>query len=1050
MIGQSILHYKIIEKLGEGGMGVVYRAQDTKLNREVALKFLPEEAMSSTEAHDRFFAEARAAAGLDHPNICTVFEINEDAGKAFIAMALIEGRSLKEEIDERAMKVERAIRLGAQIASGLAAAHEKGIVHRDIKSSNIMVTPKGQAKIMDFGLAHDTSTADIDEEGSTLGTAAYSSPEQTRGETLDHRTDIWSFGVTLYEMVTGKLPFRGDYSQAIVYSINNEQPEPPTAARTGLPAELEQIIMKALAKDAGDRYQSAEQMAADLVELRNRLDPATGTLTSSVRYEEPSFFKKLIDRHVLLAIGGYAAAAWGLVKLTEALVSQMAVSPYWVNLVTVGLVSLVPAVFAIAYFRGEPMGKKWARMALPVNLLATVAVLFAMFQGKELGAVTETRTIETEDGQSVTQVVPKSEFRKRLLINYFQPVNADTTWEWQAGALPTLVEFDLFQDRFLDINGYLDSNAFEAFKEAGYLNNADAPLPLTQKIAVQNYRSHFITGQLAKDGDSFTGTYQLYEADNGKKISEKSFSGTDIYAIADKMSVAIRRDTGVPEGFIQENKDLPVAELVTADLTALKALIDAGRSMLWEQDYVRAMKELNHAVDIDEKFAIAHFLRWNIARNLNQPEVSDQALRTAIKYKYRLPELISFAARANHYFENKQPDKAYRVLEMMTEIYPDDVTGYKFMMQINVIRRDFAGAIKAGEKVLQLDPNQFNYLHQVGGLYQQLGDSKKAEEYYQRYIDQRPTDTEGYNQMASFYESRGRFDEASSLYERSVLLEPDQPTVIADMGDVAGRVGKIDQALKSYQEALAAATTDEQRIAIYERVERYYMALGQVSTAIEKTELRLAMQKKMLPPLAYYIEENESNHRWVQAGRYQEALQRVKDSEPYITGPMAPLVNVGYLTVYLENEDAQQAEPALRELDDWVTELGIGVVKPMVHRGDGAVKELRGDYSGAVAAFREELRLSPASETAMRNVGRAERLAGNSKEAIKMLTKALEIQPYDAKTNYELALVYWEEGDRDEALEHIKRAMHMWEHADENYRWAKEARAKLAEWEPSL
>jgi len=273
MVGKTISHYKILSKLGEGGMGVVYKAEDTKLERTVALKFLSLTSIGDEEKK-RFKREAKAAASLNHPNIATIHAIDEakpapaEAGdQTFIAMEYIEGQSLQEIVGAnggKPMPIDKAIDYATQIAAGLQAAHEKGITHRDIKSANIMVTAKGQIKIMDFGLAKLANRSKLTQLGTTLGTAAYMSPEQSRGENTDHRTDIWSLGVVLYEMISGQMPFKGDYEQAVIYSIQNEEPEPLTALRSGVPIALDGIIAKALAKDADTRYQHVDELPADL------------------------------------------------------------------------------------------------------------------------------------------------------------------------------------------------------------------------------------------------------------------------------------------------------------------------------------------------------------------------------------------------------------------------------------------------------------------------------------------------------------------------------------------------------------------------------------------------------------------------------------------------------------------------------------------------------------------------------------------------------------------------------------------------------------------
>ncbi|UCF79178.1 MAG: protein kinase [Candidatus Eiseniibacteriota bacterium] len=280
MIGKTISHFNILENLGEGGMGVVYKALDAKLKRTVALKFLTPQALGSEDERIRFIHEAQAAAALNHPNICTIYEIDEADGQTFISMECVEGQSLKERISSGPLTLDEAITIATQVAEGLQKAHEKDIVHRDIKSANIMITSDGQTKIMDFGLAKLAGVTKVTKTGTTMGTIAYMSPQQARGEPVDHRTDIWSLGVVLHEMLTGRLPFRGDHDAAVFYSITNSDPEPLTNLRSDIPLEFERIVEKALAKDPEKRYERVEELIDELRALRERLDvlPKRGRL----------------------------------------------------------------------------------------------------------------------------------------------------------------------------------------------------------------------------------------------------------------------------------------------------------------------------------------------------------------------------------------------------------------------------------------------------------------------------------------------------------------------------------------------------------------------------------------------------------------------------------------------------------------------------------------------------------------------------------------------------------------------------------------------------
>ncbi len=274
--GTVISHYKIVEKIGAGGMGVVYRAEDTKLHRSVALKFLPPDLVCDAEARDRFEHEAEAASALSHPNITTIHEIDEVAGRCFISMEYVEGKSLKEMVREKALSIEDVLAIALQIGEGLKAAHARGVVHRDIKSDNIKVTSDGLVKIMDFGLAKLRGVAKLTRTGTTLGTLHYMSPEQAQGREVDERSDIFSFGVVLYEMVTGRLPFSGDTEVALVHAVVNETPEPMARYKAKVPEGLDRAVEKALAKSRDERYQHVDEMIADLKSTRRKLETAAG------------------------------------------------------------------------------------------------------------------------------------------------------------------------------------------------------------------------------------------------------------------------------------------------------------------------------------------------------------------------------------------------------------------------------------------------------------------------------------------------------------------------------------------------------------------------------------------------------------------------------------------------------------------------------------------------------------------------------------------------------------------------------------------------------
>ncbi len=357
LLGSDISHYKILEKLGEGGMGVVYKAEDIKLQRTVALKFLPPDLTRDPDARERFVHEAQAASALEHANICSVHEIGEHDGQTFMVMGYYEGETLKKKIEHEPLPIDQAIDIALQVAQGLSRAHEAGIIHRDIKPANIMVTSRGEVKIVDFGLAKLSGRTLLTRTGTTLGTAAYMSPEQARGEPVDARTDVWSLGVVLYEMLAGRRPFENDYEQALIYSILNETPQPLRTARADIPEVVELIVAKAMAKAKEERYQKIDDFMFDLKAARGTAD--TGGTVAVAEAMERKRRKRLI-RGLSIVGAALLVMAGGMFVLAPMLQDQAIASN--------------PRTIAFISFENQTGDKSFDNLQMSIPNLLTVSL----------------------------------------------------------------------------------------------------------------------------------------------------------------------------------------------------------------------------------------------------------------------------------------------------------------------------------------------------------------------------------------------------------------------------------------------------------------------------------------------------------------------------------------------------------------------------------------------------------------------------------------------------------------------------------------------------
>jgi tetratricopeptide (TPR) repeat protein/predicted Ser/Thr protein kinase len=1010
MIDKTVSHYKILEHLGSGGMGVVYKAQDLKLDRFVALKFLPPSFGPDEAEKQRFIHEAKAASALDHTNICTIFEINEiDDGQMFIAMAYYDGETLKKKIERGDMKVDEVIDLCIQVAEGLTIAHQKDIIHRDIKPANILVTDIGVVKIVDFGLAKLAGQTKLTKANTTLGTTAYMSPEQTRGEEVDHRTDIWSYGVVLYEMLTGELPFKGEYDQAVMYSIMNEEPPAPSSIGTEISPSLENILARCLEKDPGQRFSHISELVGELRQVPEKYSgqPPTTDAAVALPWGQP--------RQVLALLG---TASLAVLAIAYVLTMQLGL-PDWV---LPAAVALLVVGFPIIWFTGrlerrrtiarrtgsltpeaDSAWRRWFtwRNAVGGGVLAFagLGIITSLYMAMRLLGIGPVGTL------MATGVLQE---RDRIIIADFENHTSDSLL---AGALTEALRVDLAQSPLVTLvePGYLGRVLAQMNRRA------DEPLglALAREVAIREGIKAVIAGEINAVGTGLVLSTRLVSAEDGGVLAayrETADKSAAIIRAIDRLSKRLRERIGESLKTIRRNE--PLDRVTTASLEALRKYSQAVRALEIEGDDDKGITLLEEAVSRDTAFAMAWRKLGVAFRNRRQERArAVEALTKAFQHRDRLTDRERYMTLGSYYsLVTYEQDKAITAYRTLLDTYPNDTWA----------------------------------LNNLALLYSELRDYVQAEELARRALELDSLNARHYTNVVAAQGSRGMFDEAAATLERMSEKLPGHPSVNWYSALVASARGEYDVA-----EAHVRALRDARRGSLYWRARTSGMLadLARVRGRLADAEryLRDAMaaneERGLAAEYLYSAVDLARLDVWFRDAR-DRGLRQVEAALHRYPLDSITALDRPYLWLAQFYAFAERPDRARVLLTEYEAAIDVGLrrdVPPWLQITQGIVALAEGRFREAIAEFRRLADESACPICPLPDLGRAYDLTGETDSVIVIYERYLTT-PWLWRLGWDsnnlaliyerLAELYEQRGEPEKAIYYSDRLVKLWKGAD--------------------
>jgi tetratricopeptide (TPR) repeat protein len=755
-----------------------------------------------------------------------------------------------------------------------------------------------------------------------------------------------------------------------------------------------------------------------------------------------SLFQEIRQRRVPQIVGGFVAGSWAIIQFLEFLEGRMAISPNMVNLIALALLLMLPSVLTLAWVHGRPGRDSWGRapkVVLPSNLVAVLVLLGMLFRGQELGAITQTIEVEDEHGAMIERIIPKNEFRRNVMV-YYAENTGSADEDWARETISTLVAMDVSQDVFVTLT--VPAAMVGALKDVGSSDGHRLSRSLQRKLAQDAHVQHFVTSSVNHQNDTWSLTTELHESESGKIVATREFESTEIFALADLASVQLRKDLGVPSSHIENSQDLPVSEMMTTDIEALKGHIEGVLKATHDNDWEGAIAPLEDAVKRDPGFSLAHFLLFGIYQTVGRMEDSSAAISASMEHLHRLPERTRFLIKTQYYYNEKQDaDKSLAVLKMWSQIYPNDVGAYAQQAMLYIVRQDIPNAIASYEKILEIDPSQVQYLEEVANLHSQLGHYDEAESYLQRYVDIFPSRSDGYKDLADFYRETGQLDKARASLEKAQLIEPESLGLAIRVINLDVKLGEFAKSRIALDSLLKSAKNPRERSSVYAQQTNLALLTGRADVVVESLELFYAAILEDRNPLQAKIIYAMRLPAISSVGKPEEALRRLNEVASEIGQPYDKMASVGKAWALSDLGRLDEAHVALTEATDIADTFKFETLRPSLAFVGGMIAEAEGDLEAATSFFQLAVDIALQTESSyLVRLAHVLRLQGHPDQAMDSLNEALKFEPGYPEAHLEMALVMQGQGNFDRARDHLAKAQAAWVDADPDFSLAVQAR----------